>query len=210
MTALRRTLLAMLAAAIAPRAVAQGASPAASSTRARSALLVVDAQVDVLRPVHDRDRVVRHVVDLVRKARAGGVPVIWVQHSDAEMPRGSAGWQLAPPFVPAAGEPVIHKTYNSSFAETDLDARMRALGVTRLVLAGAATNWCIRATAYAALDRGYDLVLVSDAHSTEPMKLDDGTVIPAESIVAEFNTTLRWLAVPKVRIEVRPTSAVTY
>lgn len=202
---LNRTWLALLTLATAPLAVAQQA-PAA----ARSALLVVDAQVDVLRPVHDAARVVRNLDALVRKARAEGVPVIWVQHSDGELLRGSEGWKLAPPFVPAAGEAVVHKTYNSSFAETDLDARLRALRVTRIVLAGAATNWCIRATAYAALDRGYDLVLASDAHSAEPLKLDDGTVIPAESIVAELNATLRWLAVPKVRIEVRPTSSVTY
>ncbi|MBL8360369.1 MAG: cysteine hydrolase [Rubrivivax sp.] len=196
----------MLLVAIVPRAVAQQAP----ATAARSALLVVDAQVDVLRAVHDRERVVRNLAELVRKARAGGVPVIWVQHSDAELRRGSDGWKLAPEFVPAAGEAVVHKTYNSSFAETDLEQRLRALGITRIVLAGAATNWCIRATAYAALDRGYDLLLASDAHSTEPMTLDDGTVIPAQSIVAELNATLRWLAVPKVRVDVRPTAGVVF
>lgn len=210
MIPLHTTLLAMLVAAVAPRAIAQVAPADGPAPAVRSALLVVDAQVDVLRSVHDAARVVGHLEELVRKARAGRVPVIWVQHADAELRRGSDGWKLAPPLMPAAGEAVIHKTYNSSFAETDLEQRLRALGVTRIVLAGAATNWCIRATAYAALDRGYDLLLVSDAHSTEPMTLDDGMKIPAESIVAEFNATLRWLAVPRVRIEVRPTAAVAF
>jgi hypothetical protein len=51
--------------------------------------------------------------------------------------------------------------------------RSLKLGATHVVLAGAATNWCIRATAYGALERGYDLTLVKDAHTTETMELGD-------------------------------------
>jgi hypothetical protein len=63
------------------------------------------------------------------------------------------------------------------------------------VLAGAATNWCIRATAYGALDRGYDLTLVKDAHTTESLELENGAM-EASSIVQELNIAIKWLSYP--------------
>lgn len=81
---------------------------------------------------------------------------------------------VVPELVPAEGEALIHKQFNSSFEQTSLDSELARLGATHVVLAGAATNWCIRATAYGALGRGYDLTLVKDAHTTESMQLDCG------------------------------------
>jgi hypothetical protein len=64
------------------------------------------------------------------------------------------------------------------------------------LLAGAQTNWCIRATAYAALDRGYDLTLLKDAHTTESMDLGDGAKLEASSVVADLNIAMKWLRYP--------------
>ena len=64
------------------------------------------------------------------------------------------------------------------------------------MLAGAATNWCIRATAYGALERGYDLTLVKDAHTTESMELEGGTRIEAASVIQELNTAMTWVSYP--------------
>lgn len=200
----RRHLLLMAAAA--PLGLRAQIPP----TAGRPALLVVDAQVGVLGGVWESARVVAQLEKLVAKARAAGVPVLWVQHADAELPRGSAAWQLLPNFVPTAAEPVIHKSHNSSFANTELDPRLRSLGVTRVVLAGAASNWCIRSTAYAALERGYDLTLVSDAHSTEALRLPDGKTVPAEAIVAETNAVFAWVSAPNVRTEVKTTEALKF
>jgi nicotinamidase-related amidase len=63
-------------------------------------------------------------------------------------------------------------------------------------LAGAATNWCIRATAYGALDRGYDLTLIKDAHTTGSMELDDGVKIEAASVIHDLNIAMSWLSYP--------------
>ena len=51
--------------------------------------------------------------------------------------------------------------------DTALEATLAARGVSHVVLAGAESAWCIRATAYGALERGYDLTLIDDAHTTE-------------------------------------------
>ena len=121
---------------------------------------------------------------------------IWVQHGDEEMPCGSAHRQWVPALQPAADEALIHKTFNSSFEETSLDKVLAGLGVSHLVLAGASSNWCIRATAYAALERGYDLTLVADAHSTGHMDPEDGRRIEAETVVRELNIAMTWLSYP--------------
>jgi nicotinamidase-related amidase len=206
----RRLTLAVLAMALQILAVAQERPPKESSVMLKSALLVVDAQVGVLASVWESNRVLKNIELLVGKARAAGVPVVWVQQSDDELKFGSDAWKLVPTLVPTAAELVVHKKYNSSFASTDLDQRLRSLGVSRIVLAGAATNWCIRATAYAAVDRGYHLAIADDAHSTESLQFPDGKVVAAEAIVADLNTVFRWLSVPNVRTEVAPASEVAF
>jgi len=159
-------------------------------------LLVIDAQEGVLAAAHDGDAVLENIRETLGKARERGVPVIWIQHSDQDLVRGSDAWRLAPGLEAAPGERRIDKHHNSSFENTGLEAALAELGATELVLAGAATNWCVRATAYGALDRGYDVTLVSDAHTTETMELEDGTRIEASTLIEDLNIALTWLDYP--------------
>lgn len=163
----------------------------------RPALLVVDVQAGVMADAWDAPHVIRNVARAVDRARSESVPVIWVQHeSDHELPRGSPQWALVPELVPAQGEVRIHKRFNSSFEDTTLEQELARLGVTHVVLAGAMTNWCIRSTAYGALDRGYDLTLIKDAHTTASIALADGTLIEAAGIVRELNVAMTWVDYP--------------
>lgn len=162
----------------------------------RSALVVVDVQAGVMAPSWDAARVVGQVARAVDKARTAGVPVLWVQHDSDELPRGSAPWQLVPELKPLAGELRVDKRHPSSFEDTSLASTLQALGVNHVVLAGAQTNWCIRATAYAALERGYDLTLLKDAHTTESIDLGDGTRLEASTLIHDLNIVMRWLSYP--------------
>ncbi|MEO6664286.1 MAG: isochorismatase family protein [Rubrivivax sp.] len=144
----------------------------------------------------DADRVVGNVALSVEKARAGNVPVIWVQHESEELVRGSLDWQWVPRLVPAAGETLIAKRFPSSFEDTGLEAELARLDASHIVLAGAQTNWCMRATAYAALDKGYDLTLVGDAHTTDSVDLGDGQTIEAQATVQDLNLVFQWLRYP--------------
>ena len=159
-------------------------------------LMVVDVQVGVVNGAWDAQRVIKSVARVVERARSEGVPVIWVQHSSDELPSGSSQWQWVPELVPSGGESLIHKQFNSAFEQTSLDAALASLDATHIVLAGAATNWCIRATAYGALDRGYDLTLVKDAHTTESMQLEGGVTIEAANVIRELNIAMAWLEYP--------------
>lgn len=168
------------------------------STRPGSqcALLVIDVQVGVVSQAWDRDRVVGNIALAVRRAREAGVPVVWVQHQDDELEPDTPNWQWVPQLEPAADEACIHKRFNSAFEDTDLLERLDRQGVSRLFLAGAATNWCIRATAYGALDRGFDVTLLSDAHTTDDMELGPGRRVEARAVIDELNLAMRWLSYP--------------
>lgn len=81
------------------------------------ALMVVDVQVGVVKDAWDASRIVKNVARAVERARAQGVPVIWVQHSDENLIYGSPDWQWVPELTPAEGEPLIHEHFNSSFEQ---------------------------------------------------------------------------------------------
>ena len=156
--------------------------------RPGTALLVVDVQNDVVAGAHDRDAVVANVAALVERARASSVPVVWVRHADDGLVPGTDGWQIVPELVPADGEPIVEKRYGDSFESTTLEAVLASLGVGRLVVAGAQTDACIRSTLHGALVRGYDTLLVSDAHTTEDLS-QWGAPPPAQVIA---HTNLYW------------------
>jgi nicotinamidase-related amidase len=162
----------------------------------KGVLLVVDVQVGVMSEAWEAPRIIKNVSRAVERARANGVPVIWVQHSDQDLPYGSPQWQLVPDLIPKEDEPLIHKQFNSSFEQTLLEQELAKFGVSHIALAGAATNWCIRATAYGALDRGYDLTLIKDAHTTGTIELENGVRLEAANIIDELNIAMTWVSYP--------------
>jgi nicotinamidase-related amidase len=156
--------------------------------RPNTALLVVDVQTGVVEGVPLRDAVVAHVGNLVEKARRERVPVVWVQHSDEQLARGSDEWRIVPELHPGDTEPLVEKNYGDSFEDTTLEAVLSGLGVGRLVVVGAQTDACNRSTLHGALVRGYDTTLVSDAHTTEDQTAWGAP--PPEQVIA--HTNLYW------------------
>jgi nicotinamidase-related amidase len=156
--------------------------------RPNTALLVVDVQNGVVEAASRRDAVVANVGSLVEKARRERVPVVWVQHSDEQLARGSDGWRIVPELTPGGAEPLVEKSYGDSFEDTTLEAVLSRLAVGRLVVVGAQTDACIRSTLHGALVRGYDATLVSDAHTTEDQTAWGAP--PPDQVIA--HTNLYW------------------
>jgi nicotinamidase-related amidase len=156
--------------------------------RPNTALVVVDVQNDVMAAAVDREAVVVTIAGLVASARTQHVPVVWVQHDDEDMPKGEDGWQIVPELHPDPAEARVEKEYGDAFEATDLEAVLAKLQVGSLVVVGAQTDACIRSTLHGAFARGYDALLVSDAHTT-----DDQTAWgapPPEQVIA--HTNLYW------------------
>ena len=160
-----------------------------------TAVLVIDLQVGVVEDCWQADAVLAHTVALVARARTTGAPVIWVQHEDEELVAGTPAWDLAPGLLPVDGEPIVHKHYRDAFADTGLDDILEELDATRLVVAGALSDHCVRTTTQSAAVRGYDVVLVSDAHTTSDVDWD-GVTITGEQIVAHTNMYFSGLRYP--------------
>jgi nicotinamidase-related amidase len=156
--------------------------------RPNTALLVVDVQKGVVEGAHERDAVVANVGSLVEKARRERVPVVWVQHSDKQLARGSDDWRIVPELVPGDAEPLVEKNYGDSFEDTTLETVLSGLRVGRLVVVGAQTDACIRSTLHGAFVRGYDATLVSDAHTTEDQTAWGAP--PPDKVIA--HTNLYW------------------
>ncbi|WP_031465574.1 isochorismatase family protein [Sciscionella sediminilitoris] len=162
--------------------------------RPNSALLVLDMQNGVLAQAHDRDTIVATVASLVARARAGEVPVLWMQHCGEELPEGSEGWQYVSELVPYPDEPVLRKSYADAFEETGLEQALAERGAGRVFLAGAQTDECIRSTLHGAIVRGYDTILIADAHTTEDLSRF-GAPTP-EQVIAHTNLYWRYHQAP--------------
>jgi len=162
--------------------------------RTATALLVVDAQIGVLAGAIRRETVVATLTSLVERARDEGVTVIWIQHADEQLGQGTSGWHLVPELRPTADEPVVHKHYGDAFEDTTLESELAARGVGRVIVTGAQTDACIRATLHGAFVRGYDTVLVADAHTTEDLSAYGAA--PPEQVIAHTNIYWTWQAGP--------------
>ena len=152
-----------------------------------SALVVIDVQVNMFgpAPVNAAEELLERLVALVKRARAAQAPVVFVRNCGAPGDpdeRGCPGWELHPSLQAATGELVLDKTTGDTFASTSLDNELKARGVTRVVLAGLQSEFCVRETVQGALARGYGVTLVTDGHGTYDTK---GR--PARQTIAEVN-----------------------
>ncbi len=163
-------------------------------SRPNTALLVINVQVGVVAEAHQRDDVVSNIKTLVERARRGGVPVIWVQHFDEDLSRGSEPWALVPELDRGDAEPLIEKSYGDAFEATELEAVLAGRAIGRLIVSGAQTDACIRSTLHGALSRGYDAVLVSDAHTTEDQTAWGAP--PPELVIAHTNLYCSYQTAP--------------
>ncbi len=178
------------------------------SERANAALLVIDVQRDVVANTYQRDAVVANINTLVAKARSQRIPVIWVQHASDNLVAESDGWQSVPELQRDASEPVVHKQYGDSFESTTLEAELAERNIGRLIVTGAQTDACIRETLHGAFTRGYDTVLVSDAHTTEDYS--EYGLPTAEKVIAHTNMYWTWQTAPGRTASVAATADVDF
>jgi ureidoacrylate peracid hydrolase len=178
----------------------------------RSAVLVVDMLNDFLEPtgampLPEGHRLYEPIRRLLATARAHGSAVIWVCDThppgDREFEKrsvhclaGTWGAQIVGALRPPDDEYRVPKRRYSGFYETDLDLRLRELGVAHVILTGVVTNICVRSTVHDAFFRGYDVIVVEDCVAAtsdreQESSLYDidthyGTVSRLEEVLAVF------------------------
>jgi nicotinamidase-related amidase len=155
---------------------------------------------------HALHQVVGRICELLERARAHNVPVIYVQHDGGpghRLERGTAGWEIRAEIAPRPGERIIEKRACDSFFQTTLDADLRAMGITRLIVTGCRTEYCVDTTVRRAVSLGYDVVLASDGHTTA----DEGG-LSCEQIIAHHNTVFEDFDAGDHAVSVRPCAAI--
>jgi nicotinamidase-related amidase len=166
---------------------------------AASALLLIDMQAEMAaRLAAGRDAapagVEGRVAALLSAARAAGVPVVHVHHDDpdpeAAIRLDRPGGRAMACAAPLPGEAVVVKRGSSGFAGTDLEGRLRALGVGRVVVAGAVLGFCVSSTVRDAVARGFTVDLVEDAVLSFDLPDGAGGRIPAAQVRAVHGRTL--------------------
>jgi nicotinamidase-related amidase len=173
-------------------------------------MLIIDVQAGLveLMPAEIRDRVLPRIQTLLSRARESGTPVIFIQHDG---PKGhplethTKGWKIHPSIEPLAGEPVVRKRESDSFFGTKLQPELEKRGITRLIIAGGMTEYCIDTTCRRAASMGYDVTLASDAHLTR-----DNGVLTAANIIAHHNFVLDDFGAGDHVITTKPTNEVVF
>jgi nicotinamidase-related amidase len=162
--------------------------PAEPAPLSKSALIMIDCQNtyrDGVMQLEGVEPALAECAKILQRARSAGTPVIHIRHDagpgspyDVTAPVG----QIADSVAPLPGEKIITKGYPSSFEKTELDAELKRLGVTDLVLAGFMTHMCVNSTARAAFNHGYRPTVVASATATRSLPNPLGGELSAKDV----------------------------
>ena len=156
-----------------------------------TALIIVDVQEGLDDPrlgarnnPDAESRMARLLAEWRRRKR----PVFHIQHmsteADSPLRPELPGNAIKAIVAPRDDEPVIQKSVNSAFIGTDLDQRLQAAGIRKVVIVGLTTDHCVSSTARMAGDKGYETIIVADATAAHERRSYDGAHYPAETVHA--------------------------
>jgi nicotinamidase-related amidase len=160
-----------------------------------SALLIIDVQNGMFleeNPVFNDKLVISNIQQLLGNARSNNVPIIYIQHNAPTgkmLEPGTKAWEIHPEITPAIRDTVIQKTTPDAFYKTNLQEVLQKLPIERLIIAGIQSEVCVDTTCRNAYSLGYEITLVTDAHSTW-----DSGELTAQQIINHHNQVLRWFA----------------
>ena len=163
-------------------------APSRPHRLADSAVVMIDAQMEYVTgrlPLTGVGPALAVGAELLAAARAAGRPVVHVQHrgqGEGLFGPESAFFALAPEVAPEGDEPVVEKVVPNAFADGALDAKLKALGVSKIIIGGFMTHLCVSTTARAALDLGYGCSVLGPACATRDLPDGQGGLVAAHDI----------------------------
>jgi nicotinamidase-related amidase len=164
----------------------------------KNALLLIDIQNDYFpggkMELDGALEAARRAYALLQCFREHEKPHVHIQHLSTRpgatfFVPGTRGADIHDSVAHFEGEPLVQKHFPNAFRETDLLDLLRGWGVERLVITGMMTHMCVDATARAAADLGFQVVVVADACATRALTYG-GTTIPADHVHKAFLAAL--------------------
>ncbi len=165
----------------------------------KNALLVIDIQNDYfpggkMELVHPLEAAKR-AYELLQCFREHGQYHVHIQHESVRpgatfLLRGDPGASIHESVAHFEGEPLVVKHHPNAFRDTNLHDLLRSQGIERVIITGMMTHMCVDATARAAADLGYQVIVAEDACATRDLRYGD-TTIPADLVHKAFLAALR-------------------
>jgi nicotinamidase-related amidase len=165
----------------------------------KTALLIIDIQNDYFPngkfPLVNPLEAARKAYALLQCFREHGGQHVHVQHislkPDAQFfIKGDSGSDIHDSVAHFEGEPIIYKHYPNAFRETNLLELLKGWEIERVVITGMMTHLCVDATARAATDFGFKVIVAEDACATRDLKHGE-TLVPAEHVHKAFLAALK-------------------
>jgi maleamate amidohydrolase len=161
----------------------------------RPALVVVDMTLGFTAPESplscDLEGPISEIQKLLRAARRAEIPIVFTTVAYRESDKLTAAAFIDK--VPEETEPVLNKLFASGFFGTGLSSLLTAAGIDTLIITGASTSGCVRATAVDALQYGFRPVVPReavgdrnpDAHEANLYDIDAkyGDVVPVQEVL---------------------------
>jgi nicotinamidase-related amidase len=166
----------------------------------KTALLVIDIQKDYFPggkyPLVNPLEAAQKAYMILQCFRESGNHHVHIQHISLEPDAtffisGDRGTDIHDSVAHFEGEPIVYKHEPNSFLNTDLLELLQSWEIERLVITGMMTHMCVDATARAASDLGFQVIIAEDACATRDLKYGD-TTIPAEQVHKAFLAALTW------------------
>ncbi|CAH2212485.1 cysteine hydrolase family protein [Tepidibacter aestuarii] len=158
----------------------------------KTALLIVDVQVAMFSyedaTLYNGEKVLDNIYKLLQRARSTNTAVIFIQHTgkdDDEFGKGKSTWKIHPRVEPLETETIVEKKTWDSFYKTVLNDVLQEQEISKLVITGMQTEFCIDTTCRSAFSMKYKNILAQDAHSTF-----DSKVLDASQIIQHHNNIL--------------------
>ena len=164
------------------------------------ALIIIDMQVGLFENTlrFDSDGVIQRINAISKTIRGIGGTIIFIQHEDeGALTLGSNGWEILSNLVREENDLIIRKQACDSFYKTNLAETLNQHGITKLIIAGCATDFCVDTTIRAAASRDYEVTVVKDGHTTA-----DRPHLKAEQIIQHHNYVWKNLILPSRRVRV--------
>lgn len=165
----------------------------------KTALLVIDIQKDYFpggkNPLVNPLEAAKKAYELLQCFREHGGYHVHIQHISLEpdaafFVKGSEGSDIHDSVAHFEGEPIVYKHYPNSFRETNLLEMLKSWGIERVVITGMMTHMCVDATARAAADFGFQVIVAEDACATRDL-VHTNTTIPADLVHKSFLAALK-------------------
>jgi nicotinamidase-related amidase len=165
----------------------------------KTALLVIDIQNDYFpggrHPLANPLEAARKAYELLQCFREHGGYHVHIQHISlkpdaAFFIKGDSGSDIHDSVAHFENEPIVYKHYPNAFRGTNLLDLLKGWGVERVIITGMMTHMCVDATARAAADLGFQVIVVEDACATRDLTYDD-TSISADLVHKSFLAALK-------------------